>query len=138
MSEIVVHHLEVSRSFRVLWLLEELGEKYKIQHYKRDTKASNGPQQLRKIHPLGERLTESLNIQILRECGTCLRDSHVHQRRCLKLWGPILTNHTRPLVNILLLSFCSNCFFPMVATRVLILPEIFLSLCRQVAAHHRR
>ena len=51
MSTIVVHHLELSRSFRVLWLLEELDVKYEVKHYKRNDEDISA---LYKIHPLGE------------------------------------------------------------------------------------
>jgi glutathione S-transferase len=51
---ITVHHLENSRSHRILWLLEELGVPYEIKHYKRDPKTSLAPPELLKIHPLGK------------------------------------------------------------------------------------
>jgi glutathione S-transferase len=51
---ITVHHLNNSRSQRVLWLLEELGLPYDIQHYQRDAKNSLAPPELRKVHPLGK------------------------------------------------------------------------------------
>lgn len=51
---ITVHHLNNSRSQRVLWLLEELGLPYQIQHYQRDATTSLAPESLRKIHPLGK------------------------------------------------------------------------------------
>jgi glutathione S-transferase len=51
---ITVHHLENSRSQRVLWLLEELGRPYEITHYKRDPKTMLAPPELRAIHPLGK------------------------------------------------------------------------------------
>ena len=51
---IVVHHLENSRSQRILWLLEELGEPYEIKLYKRDPKTMRAPSELRAIHPLGK------------------------------------------------------------------------------------
>ncbi len=51
---IVVHHLEDSRSQRVLWLLEELGLEYEIRHYKRDPKTMLAPDSLREVHPLGK------------------------------------------------------------------------------------
>jgi glutathione S-transferase len=51
---ITVHHLNNSRSQRVLWLLEELGLPYEIQHYQRDATTSLAPESLRKIHPLGK------------------------------------------------------------------------------------
>jgi glutathione S-transferase len=51
---ITVHHLNNSRSQRVLWLLEELGLDYEIQRYQRDPKTMLAPPELRKVHPLGK------------------------------------------------------------------------------------
>jgi len=51
---ITVHHLNNSRSQRVLWLLEELGLEYDIKFYQRDPKSMLAPQSLRDIHPLGK------------------------------------------------------------------------------------
>lgn len=51
---ITVHHLERSRSQRVLWLLEELGLDYEIQRYSRDPKTLLAPPELRAVHPLGK------------------------------------------------------------------------------------
>lgn len=50
---ITVHHLELSRSFRILWALEELGQDYQIQYYKR-LPTFGAPDTLKKIHPLGK------------------------------------------------------------------------------------
>nr|WP_063570516.1 glutathione S-transferase [Luteibacter rhizovicinus] len=51
---ITVHHLNNSRSQRVLWLLEELGLPYEIVRYQRDAKTMLAPKELRAIHPLGK------------------------------------------------------------------------------------
>jgi glutathione S-transferase len=51
---IVVHHLNNSRSQRVLWLLEELGIEYDIKFYERDSKTMLAPKSLREVHPLGK------------------------------------------------------------------------------------
>jgi len=51
---IVVHHLNNSRSQRILWLLEELGLPYEIKHYQRDAKTMLAPPELRAVHPLGK------------------------------------------------------------------------------------
>jgi glutathione S-transferase len=51
---IVVHHLNNSRSQRVLWLLEELGLAYEIKRYQRDAKTMLAPASLREVHPLGK------------------------------------------------------------------------------------
>lgn len=51
---IVLHHLEHSRSQRIIWLLEELGVEYDIQRYERDKETYLAPASLKKIHPLGK------------------------------------------------------------------------------------
>ncbi len=51
---IVVHHLNNSRSQRVLWLLEELGLEYEIKRHERDAKTMLAPASLRAVHPLGK------------------------------------------------------------------------------------
>ena len=51
---LTVHHLNNSRSQRVLWLLEELGVPYEIVKYERDRKTNLAPPELQKIHPLGK------------------------------------------------------------------------------------
>jgi glutathione S-transferase len=51
---ITVHHLNNSRSQRVLWMLEELGLPYEIKKYQRDPKTMLAPPELLKVHPLGK------------------------------------------------------------------------------------
>src|ERR1700754_3775138 len=51
---VVVHHLNNSRSQRVLWLLEELAVPYEIQRYQRDAKTMLAPPELKKVQPLGK------------------------------------------------------------------------------------
>lgn len=51
---IIVHHLENSRSQRILWLLEELGLPYEVVRYERDPKTMLAPPSLKRIHPLGK------------------------------------------------------------------------------------
>ena len=51
---ITVHHLNNSRSQRILWLLEELGLEYEIERYERDPETMLAPDSLRKVHPLGK------------------------------------------------------------------------------------
>ena len=50
---IIVHHLENSRSQRILWLLEELGLPYEVRRYKR-TRMMLAPPEMKRIHPLGK------------------------------------------------------------------------------------
>jgi glutathione S-transferase len=51
---LVVHHLNNSRSQRVLWLLEELGVPYEVKRYERDVKTMLAPPELLSVHPLGK------------------------------------------------------------------------------------
>lgn len=51
---IIVHHLNNSRSQRILWMLEELGVNYDIKFYQRDSKTMLAPEALKKVHPLGK------------------------------------------------------------------------------------
>ena len=51
---ITVHHLNDSRSQRVLWLLEELGLAYEVKRYQRDARTLLAPPELKAIHPLGK------------------------------------------------------------------------------------
>ncbi len=69
---IFVHHLENSRSQRVLWLLEELGIEYELKRYERDKKTSLAPKALLKIHPLGKSPVLEDRGQILAETGAVI------------------------------------------------------------------
>jgi glutathione S-transferase len=51
---VVVHHLNNSRSQRVLWLLEELGVAYEVRRYERDSTTMLAPPELLAVHPLGK------------------------------------------------------------------------------------
>ena len=51
---IIVHHLENSRSQRILWLLEELGLPYAVKRYERDRETMLAPPELKRVHPLGK------------------------------------------------------------------------------------
>jgi glutathione S-transferase len=51
---IIVHHLNNSRSQRVLWLLEELGVEYEVKRYERDAQTMLAPSSLKAVHPLGK------------------------------------------------------------------------------------
>lgn len=51
---LIVHHLENSRSQRILWMLEELGLPYEIKRYERNKRTMLAPPELKRIHPLGK------------------------------------------------------------------------------------
>jgi glutathione S-transferase len=69
---IEVHHLNNSRSQRVLWLLEELGLPYEIVHYQRDATTNLAPKSLEKIHPLGKSPVVRDGDTVLIESGAIL------------------------------------------------------------------
>jgi glutathione S-transferase len=66
---ILVHHLQNSRSQRILWLLEELGLPYELRRYERDPKTMLAPPELRRIHPLGKAPIVEVNGLVLVETG---------------------------------------------------------------------
>jgi glutathione S-transferase len=66
---IIVHHLENSRSQRVLWLLEELGVPYEVTRYARDKKTQLAPPELRAIHPLGKSPVITDGDHVIAETG---------------------------------------------------------------------
>ena len=66
---LVVHHLNDSRSQRVLWLLEELALPYEIRHYQRDATTRLAPPELRAVHPLGKSPVLTDGAQTVIESG---------------------------------------------------------------------
>ena len=69
---IIVHHLNNSRSQRVLWLLEELGLAYEVKRYQRDAKTMLAPPELRAVHPLGKSPVIQDGATTLAESGAIL------------------------------------------------------------------
>lgn len=73
---ITVHHLENSRSQRVLWLLEELGLRYEVRRYERNKKTMLAPPELRQVHPLGKAPVieddDSGNARVIAETGAII------------------------------------------------------------------
>ncbi len=68
----IVHHLENSRSQRILWMLEELNVEYKVRAYKRDAKTSLAPPELKAVHPLGKSPVLEHEGKIIAETGAIL------------------------------------------------------------------
>ena len=71
---ITVHHLEVSRSIRILWLLEELGLSYAVKHYDRNRATYRAPPELRTIHPLGKSPILTDGNRVLAESAVIIED----------------------------------------------------------------
>lgn len=83
---LTVHHLEKSRSHRVLWLLEELGVPYEIVSYQRDPKTMLAPPELAKVHPLGK-------SPVITDGGAAIAESaaileHVAEKYGEGKWAP--------------------------------------------------
>lgn len=66
---IILHHLNASRSFRILWLLEEINQPYELKSYFRDKTTNLAPQELKSIHPLGKSPVIELNGKVIAESG---------------------------------------------------------------------
>ena len=69
---IIVHHLNNSRSQRILWMLEELGLPYEVKCYERDQETMLAPVALRAVHPLGKSPVLSDGDKVLAESGAIL------------------------------------------------------------------
>nr|WP_315204980.1 glutathione S-transferase [uncultured Albidiferax sp.] len=69
---LTVHHLNNSRSQRVLWLLEELELPYQLQKYQRDAKTMLAPPSLRQVHPLGKSPVVTDGDLVLAESGAII------------------------------------------------------------------
>ena len=66
---LIVHHLNNSRSQRILWLLEEIGIPYEIKHHQRDAVTNLAPPELLAIHPLGKSPMLEDNGRVIIESG---------------------------------------------------------------------
>ena len=66
---ITLHHLNASRSLRILWLLEEIGARYELIRYQRDPVTHLAPESLKNIHPLGKSPVIEFEGQVLVESG---------------------------------------------------------------------
>ncbi len=67
---VIVHHLNNSRSQRVIWLLEELGVAYEVKRYERDAKTMLAPPELKAVHPLGKSPVITDGSKTIAETGT--------------------------------------------------------------------
>ncbi len=82
MPQILVHHLEKSRSLRILWLLEELDLPYEVRLYRR-TPAFRAPPELKQVHPLGKAPVVEIDGVLLVESGAITEG-------LVEDWGPQL------------------------------------------------
>ena len=69
---LVVHHLETSRSQRILWLLEELGVPYQLELYRRNPATRLAPPELKRVHPLGKSPVVTDDGEVIAESGAII------------------------------------------------------------------
>ena len=69
---LIVHHLEESRSQRVLWLMEELGLAYEVKRYPRNAQTRLAPPELKELHPLGKSPVVEKDGRIFAESGAII------------------------------------------------------------------
>ncbi len=84
---ITVHHLNNSRSQRVLWLLEELNLDYEIKFYTRDPKTGRAPPALKAVHPLGRAPVIEHNDRVIAETGAII-EYIIHEKGADSLLPP--------------------------------------------------
>ena len=90
---LIVHHLETSRSQRVLGLLEELGVPYELRHYKRDPQTRLAPPELKRVHPLGKSPVISNGDIVVAESGAIIE----YLVECYGNQAPMELSHLEPL-----------------------------------------
>lgn len=94
---IVVHHLNNSRSQRILWLLEELGLEYEVKRYERDPKTMLAPPELKAVHPLGKSPVITEGDLTVAESGAIIEylvDTHGHGRLAPERGNPDRLRYT--------------------------------------------
>ena len=89
---LTLHHLETSRSHRILWLLEELGVPYELRRYQRDPATRLAPPELKKIHPLGKSPVITDGELVVAESGAILE----YLAECYGAQAPAELAHLEP------------------------------------------
>lgn len=94
---LTVHHLENSRSQRILWMLEEVGAEYEVVRYERDKQTMLAPPALKAVHPLGKSPVLVDGAEVVAETGAivdylaerfgALRPPGTKERRRANFWG---------------------------------------------------
>lgn len=89
---LTLHHLETSRSHRILWLLEELGVPYELRRYQRDPLTRLAPPELKHIHPLGKSPVLTDGELVVAESGAILE----YLAECYGAQAPAELAHLEP------------------------------------------
>ena len=83
---VTVHHLNNSRSQRILWLLEELGAEYELVTYQRDAETNLAPAELKQVHPLGKSPVIEDDGRMIAESGAIIQ--YLCERHRGETWLP--------------------------------------------------
>lgn len=89
---LTLHHLETSRSHRILWLLEELGVPYALRRYQRDPLTRLAPPELKHLHPLGKSPVITDGELVVAESGAILE----YLAECYGAQAPAELAHLEP------------------------------------------
>ncbi len=89
---LTLHHLETSRSHRILWLLQELGVPYELRRYQRDPLTRLAPPELKHIHPLGKSPVITDGELVVAESGAILE----YLAECYGAQAPAELAHLEP------------------------------------------
>lgn len=89
---LTLHHLETSRSQRILWLLEELGLPYDLRRYQRDPLTRLAPPELKHLHPLGKSPVITDGELVVAESGAILE----YLAECYGAQAPAELAHLEP------------------------------------------
>ena len=89
---LTLHHLETSRSHRILWLLQELGVPYELRCYQRDPLTRLAPPELKHIHPLGKSPVITDGALVVAESGAILE----YLAECYGAQAPAELAHLEP------------------------------------------
>jgi glutathione S-transferase len=95
----IVHHLNNSRSQRVLWLLEELDVPHEIKRYQRDPKTMLAPPELLKVHPLGK-------SPVITDDGVTVAETGAIVEYILDRWGKGAWRRPQPSTSCATLTGC--------------------------------
>lgn len=115
---IKVHHLENSRSQRILWLLEELELEYDVVEYKRDPDTAAAPESLKKIHPLGKSPVITDGELTVAESGAIIEyllDRYDTEKRLRPLEGQALLDYRYWL------HFAEGSFMPLLVMKLVMM-----------------
>lgn len=121
---IVLHHLENSRSQRILWMLEELELPYRIVQYRRDPKTLLAPPALARVHPLGKSPVIEIDGLVLAESGAILEYLVQRAGRFGAPQNPALAIHYRMFLHYAEASVMPPLLVKLVLSRVPIMGRI--------------